>query len=135
MDQTREGMFAPPAAAELAGTLRRRYRELWEDVQREMTKHGEQRYSELVQQAEPEEIAVADVLIDLNIAEVTRDVNEMRAVHAALERVRRGTYGTCAKCGEEIPLERLRAVPHAALCVECQERVERRRSGDGTPTL
>jgi DnaK suppressor protein len=40
-------------------------------------------------------------------------------IDAALERLDAGTYGSCVICGIAIPLERLRAVPWAALCVPC----------------
>ncbi|MCK9566251.1 MAG: TraR/DksA family transcriptional regulator [Methanothrix sp.] len=32
----------------------------------------------------------------------------------------------CADCGDPIPLDRLRARPGATLCIDCQERKERR---------
>jgi RNA polymerase-binding protein DksA len=44
---------------------------------------------------------------------------ELEAIDAALERVAAGTFGTCAKCGDPISQERLKAVPHAALCADC----------------
>jgi RNA polymerase-binding protein DksA len=44
---------------------------------------------------------------------------ELEAIEAALARIAAGTFGTCAKCGEPIAEERLRAVPHAALCSDC----------------
>jgi DnaK suppressor protein len=37
----------------------------------------------------------------------------------ALERIEAGTYGRCVACGAAIPVERLQAVPWAALCVPC----------------
>ncbi len=40
-------------------------------------------------------------------------------VEEALARVAAGTYGDCLDCGTPIPLERLRALPAAARCVEC----------------
>lgn len=46
------------------------------------------------------------------------------AVETALRRFREGSYGICEECGEEIPVERLKAVPAAVLCVECQREVE-----------
>lgn len=38
----------------------------------------------------------------------------------ALEKLDLGTYGVCEKCGENIPKERLKALPYAALCVKCK---------------
>jgi len=39
-------------------------------------------------------------------------------VNNALERIKKGTYGMCARCGKEIPLERLRANPSAEFHME-----------------
>ena len=41
-------------------------------------------------------------------------------IDAALRRIDAGTYGTCERCGRQIPEERLEARPWAALCIECQ---------------
>lgn len=54
------------------------------------------------------------------------DAYQARTIYAtvseidqALERLEAGTYGRCVLCGNELPEERLRAVPWAALCVPC----------------
>ena len=113
-------------AGSIEAELRRRYAELWNDVQREVEKHGEQRYSDLVQgTADPEDAATADLLVDLNLAEIDRDIVELRAIRDAIERVKSGRYGICERCGEQIGPARLEALPHAALCIECQTRAER----------
>jgi RNA polymerase-binding transcription factor DksA len=44
----------------------------------------------------------------------------------ALQRMAQGTYGICEACGKDIPLGRLRNVPHARLCVPCQRRAAQR---------
>jgi DnaK suppressor protein len=46
--------------------------------------------------------------------------NVLAEIDAALERIAAGTFGTCANCGKEIPLERLEALPYATLCIECK---------------
>jgi DnaK suppressor protein len=46
-------------------------------------------------------------------------------VEAALARLEAGAYGQCARCGREIAVERLEAIPYAALCISCQSEVER----------
>jgi RNA polymerase-binding transcription factor DksA len=38
---------------------------------------------------------------------------------AAVERLRAGTYGRCARCGQSIAAERLSAHPTAVTCVSC----------------
>ena len=45
-------------------------------------------------------------------------------VEEALRRMDEGTYEECSSCGEKIPLPRLKAIPWATLCIECQERQE-----------
>lgn len=44
----------------------------------------------------------------------------LEAVEAALAKIEDGTYGICDACGKDIPVERLEALPSAALCIECQ---------------
>ncbi len=44
---------------------------------------------------------------------------ELRAIDAALKRMAAGSYGICVRCGGPISPERLKIVPHAALCQEC----------------
>ena len=51
---------------------------------------------------------------------------ELDEVLAALQRVERGVYGTCAACEEAIELHRLRVRPEARLCATCQNSLERR---------
>jgi RNA polymerase-binding transcription factor DksA len=48
---------------------------------------------------------------------------EIRAIDAALDRIAAGTFGICARCGDPIAPERLRAVPHAPLCQTCAAEV------------
>jgi RNA polymerase-binding transcription factor DksA len=47
-----------------------------------------------------------------------------RALEEALHRIRRGTYGICTSCEKPIARKRLDAIPEAALCTECQTRME-----------
>jgi RNA polymerase-binding transcription factor DksA len=48
-------------------------------------------------------------------------------INAALRRISTGRYGSCARCHTPIPIERLLAIPQAALCMSCQRRAEYRR--------
>ncbi len=45
-------------------------------------------------------------------------------VNRALSRLDGGAYGFCERCGEEIDFARLKALPHATLCIRCQARIE-----------
>jgi DnaK suppressor protein len=79
--------------------------------------------------------SVATLIADLEQAEVTRDLEEFRALEAARERIQRGGYGECADCGNDIGYERLRAFPSALRCVQCQERHEKTYGGNPKPSL
>lgn len=46
-------------------------------------------------------------------------------IDQALQRMDTGTYGSCANCSTEITKARLRALPWARYCIDCQEQVER----------
>jgi RNA polymerase-binding transcription factor DksA len=51
---------------------------------------------------------------------------QMRArIMNALERMEEGTYGKCLRCGKDIPIDRLRAIPYAEYDVACQEIIDR----------
>jgi DnaK suppressor protein len=127
---------ASPEGQRIEAHLRHRYLELWSDIQRELDKHGEQQYADLVQGAgDPEDAATADVLVDLNLTELERDAEELKAIQDALARLKRGEYGYCERCGDEIPPGRLEAMPQATLCVDCQARRERNQAADPTPSL
>lgn len=52
-------------------------------------------------------------------------------VEAALARMDKGVYGICERCGNEIDFARLKAVPHATLCIRCQQHVEDSPRGNG----
>jgi DnaK suppressor protein len=47
-------------------------------------------------------------------------LGSIQEIDVALAKVEKGTYGVCERCGEPIPKERLKALPHAALCVRCK---------------
>ncbi len=47
---------------------------------------------------------------------------QLGRVHTSLARVADGTYGKCARCGVDIPPERLEFMPEATHCVQCHGR-------------
>jgi len=46
---------------------------------------------------------------------------ELSLIEAALQRIKDGTYGICAHCEEPISAQRLRAVPWAKYCIQCED--------------
>ncbi len=49
----------------------------------------------------------------------------LEEVRRALEKLDAGTYGICDNCGQPIAPERLEALPHATLCIECRAALDR----------
>ncbi|MGH2820589.1 MAG: TraR/DksA family transcriptional regulator, partial [Actinomycetota bacterium] len=54
-------------------------------------------------------------------------VDLMDQMTRAIARIDDGTYGTCERCGRPIDAARLKALPHALLCMDCKRREERAR--------
>jgi RNA polymerase-binding transcription factor len=69
----------------------------------------------------------ASEMFDREVDESLEENAELivREIDAALERIDTGTYGICGRCGQQIPEERLAAVPYAVLCVPCRREEER----------
>jgi RNA polymerase-binding protein DksA len=70
---------------------------------------------------------VATELYDRELEYTLQDGEQALLVRIdrALGRIDDGTYGTCERCGKEIPEERLEARPWAELDIDCQREVER----------
>ena len=44
----------------------------------------------------------------------------LKNISSALEKIKKGKYGLCEKCGKPIPLERLKVFPEAPICLKCK---------------
>jgi RNA polymerase-binding transcription factor DksA len=69
---------------------------------------------------------IADIAAESEVREeeayfISSSVDELRKVNKALEKVLSNEYGRCEKCGCEINIERLKALPYAELCMKCGE--------------
>ena len=74
---------------------------------------------------DPGDTSFANLSIDLGNANVTRDINELKAIQRARAKIEDGTYGECSECGYGIPYERLEAQPTAERCLPCQDMYEK----------
>ena len=57
-------------------------------------------------------------------ADEQRDLEEVRQIDKALQRMNSGSYGICEQCGNAIPLQRLLVQPAAERCLGCQRDLE-----------
>jgi DnaK suppressor protein len=73
---------------------------------------------------DPTDRATAASIASMGSRLTGQDKRELDEIAAALRRLGSGAYGICESCREPIALPRLRAVPAARFCVQCQEAQE-----------
>ncbi|HHT9137559.1 MAG TPA: TraR/DksA family transcriptional regulator [Candidatus Wunengus sp. YC60] len=61
-----------------------------------------------------------DIMIEL----IQNGEESVRSIDTALEKIEEGTFGVCELCAKKINKERLKAVPYAKLCIDCQREEE-----------
>jgi len=71
-----------------------------------------------------EEQSVDDFVQEVDLALMQMKSETLKKIDQALLRLEEGTYGRCQECETEIPAPRLRALPFASLCRECQQETE-----------
>src|SRR5215204_467180 len=105
---------------ELRQMLEDRRRELMNDVQGKMrdvrAEGGKDR--EVLDQGESSEV---DIQEDIEFALIQMKSETLNKIDAALRRLEEGSYGDCFECGDEISEARLRALPFAVRCKDCEE--------------
>lgn len=84
---------------------------------------------------DPADEAVADLLSDLDNAELSRDLAELRALEAARSRLATEAFGVCPDCSGEIPFGRLSVQPAALRCIDCQRLHEKTFAHEDSPKL
>ena len=61
-----------------------------------------------------------DIMIEL----IQNGEEGVRNIDTALEKIEEGSFGVCELCAKKINKERLKAVPYAKLCIDCQREEE-----------
>ncbi len=114
--------------------LDKQYRELREEIRKILLKSDKESFQKLAGEVhDMEELSVADLLVDLNHAEIDHLLKELHEVEDALRRIREGRYGICIDTGKPIELERLKAYPAAKRTARAQTVYEKTHAG-GTPS-
>ena len=108
---------------ELKKMLENRRRELVAEVQGRMrdvrTESSQER--DVMDQGESSEV---DIQEDIELALIQMKSETLNKIHAALRRLDEGSYGDCFECGDEIAEARLRALPFAVRCKDCEQERE-----------
>jgi len=115
-------------------TLDNRFFALREEIRLELLKTDDQSYIELAGKVHDiGEASVADLLVDLQLSDIDRHIQEIRDIDQALLRIAGGVFGLCDNCRTHISVERLQAYPTAKRCHRCQVNHEHCYAGD-TPS-
>jgi DnaK suppressor protein len=67
------------------------------------------------------ETSDADIQEEIGFALIQLKSETLDRINTALRRISEGTYGICFECGEEIAERRLKALPFAVRCKDCEE--------------
>jgi DnaK suppressor protein len=123
-------------AKELSRMVEARRNALLAELREDAARARDQPYAEHAGPApDSGDESVATLIADLEQADMTRDLEEFRALEAARDRIKDGGYGECIDCGNDVGYERLKAFPSALRCVQCQDRHERTYGGNPRPSL
>jgi DnaK suppressor protein len=110
---------------ELRAMLEERRREIQAEVQgkmRDVRAAGEvAKLSDVLDAVESSE---ADIQEDIELALIQMKSETLNKINDALARLEQGDYGNCFECGEEIAEKRLRALPFAVRCKDCEQAKE-----------
>jgi len=105
---------------ELRKMLEERRRQLMSEVQGRIrdVRSSEGKDREVLDQGESSEV---DIQEDIEFALIQMKSETLNKIDAALRRLEENTYGNCFECGDEISEARLRALPFAVRCKDCEE--------------
>jgi RNA polymerase-binding protein DksA len=78
----------------------------------------------VTQVKDDEERSMEDFVLGMDFALMEMESETLRKIDEALLRLDEGTYGLCSECDESISEMRLKALPFATLCRDCQEQAE-----------
>ncbi len=107
---------------ELTRILEERRREIMDQVQEKIrdvrTESPNSPTQGVLDAAESSE---ADIQDEIEFALIQMKAETLHKIGEALRRLEEGTFGYCFECGEEISERRLRALPFAVRCKDCEE--------------
>lgn len=62
--------------------------------------------------------------LSTNMASAEQEI--LYQIDDALKRIDDGAFGVCSECQQPITMSRLKAVPYASMCIECQRKKEQK---------
>jgi RNA polymerase-binding transcription factor len=108
--------------SDLKRMLEERRREILSEVQGRIRDQREaDAWGKVHEVLDAGESSEADIQEDIEFALIQMKAETLTKINDALGRLDEGTYGYCSDCGGEISEQRLRALPFAVRCKECEE--------------
>jgi DnaK suppressor protein len=108
--------------AELTRILEERRREIMDQVQEKIRDvRTESPNNPATGVLDAVESSEADIQGEIEFALIQMKAETLNKIEEALRRLEEGTFGYCFECGEEISERRLRALPFAVRCKDCEE--------------
>jgi DnaK suppressor protein len=107
---------------ELKKLLEGRRRALIESLMQKIRSSRDDKSSQKL--SNPVDLAQNEMIIDMDAALVQMQSETLKKINGALRRLKEGTYGNCSECGDQIIESRLRALPFAIRCLDCQKASE-----------
>lgn len=105
--------------------LIKRRNEILKEAQEEISKYISGENRQLVETAlDDGDWSVIDLSEDISFRRLGAHKDTLRKIDESLRKINEGTYGTCDDCEEDINAERLRVLPFAIYCRDCQEQRE-----------
>ncbi len=81
---------------ELRATMSTRASQLREEIRQTLLKSDQEQYAMIADQVRDlEDDSFADLMVDVNLAEIDRDLEELRLIDTAMRRLGDGSYGHC----------------------------------------
>ncbi len=78
-----------------------------------------------------EEDASESLELEKRLAVSKQAKDHLDEIEHALHKFEEGTYGLCDSCGKPISEDRLEALPHASLCIDCKAKNAKSRPSPG----
>jgi DnaK suppressor protein len=124
MVMTKSAKASPKRRAnELRQILEARRRDLAHDVQGRIRDARAENANQR-QAVDQGDISELDTQDEIEFALLQMKADTLNRIDAALRRLDEGAYGNCFECGDEIAEGRLRALPFAVRCKDCEEALE-----------
>ena len=67
---------------------------------------------------------------EFNLSMIESEIEEVKQISLALEKIAVGGYGECEACGIRISIERLKVKPFSRICIHCRSRYEEEGGGE-----